>query len=52
MAKKAFEKLDAFLKSDEVLNLEGPKIQMLIEQRWVLEIIIESLEKEVSKKND
>lgn len=46
------DKLNTLLNSDEVLKLKGPEIQMLIEQRYLMGIIIESLEKEVSEKND
>jgi len=52
MAKDSLNKLDAFLKSDEALKLKGPNIQMLIDQRWILEIIVEAFEREVSENND
>lgn len=52
MAQKSLAKLTAFLESDDALKLKGPDIQMLIDQRWILQIIVKAFEKEVSEKND
>lgn len=52
MAKDSFDKLNAFLESEDALELSGPDLQMLVDQRWVLGIIVKAFEKEVSEKND
>lgn len=42
----------AELQSDEVNKLKPAQVQELIERKFIQECILESLEREVSKKND